>query len=88
MDSTSDATSSRPASGARTRAAVAGGPKVDGLTRGGRKQASIRAKKTKQLSRTSRKELKVELAKVCTWTLFLTWRREREGSGGLSRLYV
>lgn len=78
MDSTSDATSSRPASGARTRAAVAGGPRVDGLTRGGRKQASVRAKKTKQLRRTSRKELKVELAKVCTWTLFLTWRERRK----------
>lgn len=66
MDSTKDASSIRPARGARARAAAAGGPTVAGLTRGGRKQASVRAEKTKQLRRTSRKELKVELANVCT----------------------
>lgn len=88
MDSTSDATSSRPASGASTKAAVAGGAELDALTRGGRKQASVKAEKTKQLRRTSRKELKVELAKVCTWTRFLTWSGGREGCGGGSRLWV
>lgn len=66
MDSASEASSNRPARGARARAAGAGGPTVAGLTRGGRKQARVRARKTKQLRRTSRKELKVELANVCT----------------------
>lgn len=74
IDSTREASSKRPARGAKTRAAAAGVPTVVGLTRGGRKQASVRAKKTKQLRRTSRKELKVELANVCTWTWFFTWR--------------
>lgn len=77
MDSTREASSSRPATGARTRA-VGAGVTVAGLTTGGRKQASVRARKTKQLRRTSRKELKVVLAKVCTCISFLTWRgRER-----------
>lgn len=66
MERTKEASSNRPARGARTRAVAAGGPTVAVLTRGGRKQASVRAKKTKQLRRTSRKELKVELANVCT----------------------
>lgn len=66
IDSTREASSKRPAKGAKTRAAAAVVPTVAGLTRGGRKQASVRAKKTKQLRRTSRKELKVELANVCT----------------------
>lgn len=66
MDSTREANSNRPARGARARAAGAGVPTVVGLTRGGRKQASVSARKTKQLRRTSKKELKVELANVCT----------------------
>lgn len=74
MESTREASSNRPARGARARAAGAGGRTVAGLTRGGRKQARVRARKTKQLSTTSKKELKVELAKVCTWTWFFTWR--------------
>lgn len=73
-DSTTEASSSRPARTARVTAAVAGGDTEAGLTRGGRKQAIVRATKTKQLRRTSRKELKVELANVWTWTLFFTWR--------------
>lgn len=73
-DSTTDASSNSPARAARATAAVAGGPTVAGLTRGGRKQASVRAMNTKQLRRTSRKELKVELANVSTWTWFFTWR--------------
>lgn len=73
-DSTTEASSSSPASTARVMAAVAGGATVAGLTRGGRKQAVVRATKMKQLSRTSRKELKVELANVSTWTLFFTCR--------------
>lgn len=72
MESTREASSSRPARGATARAAGAREPPVAGLTRGGRKQARVRARKTKQLRRTSRKELKVVLAKVCTRALFLT----------------
>ena len=71
MDNTREASSNRPARGATARAAGAGDLR---LTRGGRKQASVRARKTKQLRRTSRKELKVELANVCTCTWFFTWR--------------
>lgn len=66
IDSTSEDSSSSPATGARARATVVSEPTLAGLTRGGRKQASVRAKKTKQLRRTSKKELKVELANVCT----------------------
>lgn len=66
MDSTSEASSKRPAKGGTARAAGEGEPTVAGLTNGGRKQARARARKTKQLSSTSRKELKVELANVCT----------------------
>jgi len=66
MESTREASSSRAAMGARTRAVRAGEPEVAGLTRDGRKQARVNARKKKQLRRTSRKELKVELANVCT----------------------
>lgn len=76
MDSTREASSSRPAKEATARAAGGGRPVVTGLTIGGRKQARVRARKTKQLRRTSRKELKVELANVCTWTWFSTWREQ------------
>lgn len=91
MDSTREASSNRPARGATARAAGAGGPTVVGLTRGGRKQASVRARKTKQLRITSRKELKVELANVCTCTSFITWKGKRDvklrRSGGLNVLH-
>lgn len=69
MESTKEASSNRPARGAKARAVVA---RVDELMRGGRKQARVRARKTKQLRRTSNKELKVVLANVCTGTMFLT----------------
>lgn len=71
-ENTSEAISNNPARGARIRAASAGGPAVAGSTRDGRKQATVKARKTKQLRRTSRKELKVGLANVCTGTWFFT----------------
>lgn len=54
------------------------------VTMGTRKQAKVRARNTEQDRRTSRKELKVGLAKVCTGAWVSTWRgessqRQREG---------